>query len=283
MFPFAGFNLYPNLIVVSPFFSGQIGAFFQYNTNYTNTFLYITPRKKVYSLNFKFYNGFGGVGIEDSLLLLSGGAYSENFWIFSALSFQGLYINGLLQYNQFFGGLIFKLSSNEGELYPNLEFIGGYTFKGFQGGLTFDTAFGIFGGYRWKFLYAFTRLKPSNSPSLDLAISILLEPEFMKKDTVRIEVPVYIQVPVIMVETLYVRREKRDIQKGSEADTSAKKDTVKADPRVVENLYLRGLDAYSKGKYAEALFFFQEVLRLDPKNKKALEAVERIRKILEGQ
>lgn len=281
MFPFGGFNLYPDLIVVSLFFYKQFGAFFQYNTNYTSTFLYITPKDKAYLLNFKFYNGFAGIGINDSLLLLSGGAYSENFWIFSALSFQGIYINGLLQYNQFFGGINFKLSSNKGELYTNLGFIGGYTFKGFQGGLTFDTTFGIFVGYRWNFLYAFSRLKLSNNPSFDFAMALLLEPEFMKRDTVKIDVPVYIQVPIIIRETLYVRG-RRYKKREKEPDAVAKKE-IRVDPKVVENLYLRGLDAYSKGKYAEALFFFQEVLRLDPRNKKALEAVERIKKILEGQ
>jgi tetratricopeptide (TPR) repeat protein len=110
----------------------------------------------------------------------------------------------------------------------------------------------------------------SESPKFELALSLILKPE-NKKDTVRIEVPIYIQVPVIV-------RDRRVETVRKESDTLQ---TPKADPRVVENLYLKGLEAYQKGNYAEALFFFQEVLKLDPKNEKALKAVERIRKILE--
>jgi tetratricopeptide (TPR) repeat protein len=116
----------------------------------------------------------------------------------------------------------------------------------------------------------------SESPKFELALSLILKPE-NKKDTVRIDVPIYIQVPVIVRDTVYVGvRRVEAVRK--ETDTLQ---TPKADPRVVENLYLKGLEAYQKGNYAEALFFFQEVLKLDPKNEKALKAVERIRKILE--
>ncbi len=262
MFPFAGFNLFPSLNLITSFFNPKPGVFFQYNTERINTFFYLNSSQRFYAVNFKIYQGLIGLGVDNLDPFLGLGGYSENFWIFSAVSTKGLYLNGSLRYKSFLGGMGFFFGKNS-DYY--LKLAGGYSIKGFDLGLTFDTLPGTFLGYRWRNLYIFSHLGFLESSKFELALSLILKPE-NKKDTVRIEVPIYIQ------------GDRRGEAVRKETDTSQ---TPKADPRVVENLYLKGLEAYQKGNYAEALFFFQEVLKLDPKNEKALKAVERIRKILE--
>ncbi|MFZ8825842.1 MAG: tetratricopeptide repeat protein [Candidatus Caldipriscus sp.] len=275
MFPFAGFNLFPSLNLITGFFNPKLGAFFQYNTERINTFFYLSSSQRSYAVNFKIYQGLIGLGVDNLDPFLGLGGYLENLWIFSAVSTKGFYLNGNLRYKSFLGGMGFFFGKNS-DYY--LKLAGGYSVKGFDLGLTFDTLLGTFLGYRWKNLYVFSHLGFSKSPKFELALSLILKPE-NKKDTVRIEVPIYIQVPVIVRDTVYVR-DRRGETVRKESDTLR---TPRADPRVVENLYLKGLEAYQKGNYTEALFFFQEVLKLDPRNEKALKAVERIRKILEGR
>lgn len=267
MFPFAGFNLFPTLNLITGFFNPKPGAFFQYNTERINTFFYLNSSQRFYAVNFKVFQGLIGLGVDNLDPFLGLGGYLENLWIFSAVSTKGFYLNGNLRYKSLLGGMGFFFGKN---LDYYLKLAGGYSVKGFDLGLTFDTIPGTFLGYRWRNLYIFSHLGFSQSPKFELALSLILKPE-NKKDTVRIEVPIYIQVPVIV-------RDRRGEAVRKESDTLR---TSKADPRVVENLYLKGLEAYQKGNYAEALFFFQEVLKLDRKNEKALKAVERIRKILE--
>jgi tetratricopeptide (TPR) repeat protein len=273
MFPFAGFNLFPSLNLITGFFNPKPGAFFQYNTERINTFFYLNSSQRFYAVNFKIYQGLIGLGVDNLDPFLCLGVYSENLWIFSTLSTKGFYLNGNLRYKSFLGGMGFFFGKNS-DYY--LKLAGGYSVKGFDLGLTFDTLPGTFLGYRWRNLYIFSHLGFSESPKFELALTLILKQE-NKKDTVRIEVPIYIQVPVIVRDTVYVGGRRVEAVR-KETDTLR---TPKADPRVVENLYLKGLEAYQKGNYAEALFFFQEVLKLDPKNEKALKAVERIRKILE--
>jgi len=274
MFPFGDFNFLPTLSLIAGFFDSDPGIFLQYNTSRMNTFLYLKRSKSFHSLNFKFYGGMIGIGVDSLNPLLTLGAYSESFWTFSAIGLERFYLNGFVRHNNFLGGLRFFLKKDDYQL----GIAGGYSFKGFDLCLTFDTIPGILLGYTWKSTYLFAGLGLSEFPKFGASLSFILKPEKMEKirDTIRIEVPIYVQVPVIVRDTIYVREQVR----------TEKKDTLqapKADPRVVENLYLRGLEAYQKGNYAQALFFFQEVLKLDPKNEKALKAVERIRKILEGR
>ncbi len=230
----------------------------------------------------KIFGALAGLGVEDSLISLSVGAHTKDVFLFTTINPNIFRISSLLSYQRFFGGANLNILSEEGEIQPNLGFIGGYRWKDYNFGITFDSTIGVFGSYQWRFLHIFASFKFLEKFNINLVFSTVFEPEYMKRETVRIEVPVYIQVPVIVRETLYVRRGHKYRKKHAK---SSKKDTTKTrvDPKVVENLYLKGLDAYSKGKYAEALFFFQEVLRLDPNNKKALRAVERIRNILESQ
>jgi uncharacterized protein Yka (UPF0111/DUF47 family) len=47
----------------------------------------------------------------------------------------------------------------------------------------------------------------------------------------------------------------------------------------VETLYLAGLTAYSEENYAEAQYYFEETLKLNPKFEPARESLEIIRKI----
>lgn len=275
MFPFAGFNLYPYMNLVSLGFNGDFFLFAQHNTNYTYTYLSLSDHKS-YFISLKIFGGLAGLGVEDSLVSLTFGGYTEDFFLLTTMNKNIFRINSLMSYQRFFGGANFSVLSIDGEMRTNLGFIGGYRWKDYDFGITFDSTIGVFGGYKWRFLYAFASFKFVEKFNINLALSTLFEPEYMKRETVRIEVPVYIQVPVIVRETLYVRQSQNY---GGRKDTT----NIQVDPKVVENLYLKGLEAYSKGKYAEALFFFQEVLKLDPNNKKALSAVERIRKILEGQ
>jgi tetratricopeptide (TPR) repeat protein len=49
----------------------------------------------------------------------------------------------------------------------------------------------------------------------------------------------------------------------------------------VDTLYLQGLEAYAQGNYQEALFYFEEALKLSPRFDPAREALETIRRSLE--
>ncbi len=270
MFPFAGFNLLPSSNLITGFLDPKPGIFLYYNTDRINTFLFLKSSQNFYALSFKIQKGMIGTGIDSLSPFLGLGAYSENFWIFSALGSEGFYLNTFVEYKEFIGGMKFFLREN---YEYGFGFFAGYSFKGFDLGLTLDTIIGTFLGYTWRKLYLFTFLGFSDVPKFGISLSLILGPE-SKRDTVRIEVPIYVQVPIIVRDTIYVRETVRERR----TDTLQK---PMADPKVVENLYLRGLEAYQKGNYAEALFFFQEILKLDPKNEKAIKAVERIRKILE--
>ncbi len=255
------------------------GAFVQYNTNYTYTFFNINPKRKSAFIMLKINGGLGGIGVDSNMVSLSGGAYSDIFWFFTYLNSGALGMNGLLKYRNFLFGGYFKVFSVYGELKPHIRFLGGYEMGGYDLSLTFDTLFGVLLGFKWKFVGAYGYIRVSGKPSISFGVSAILEPEYMKRDTVVVESPVYIQVPIIVQETVYVKEHRRE-------ELSKKGDTIKSpkvSEEVIENLYLKGLNAYSKGKYAEALFFFEEILRLDPGNRKAMRAVERLRKILEGQ
>ena len=278
MFPFAGFNFLPSSNLITGFLNPDPGIFLYYNTERINTIFYLTQSESFYALNFKIYNGLIGIGVDSLQPFVGLGAYSEKFWLFSAVGFGGFFLNGFGEYNGFFGGIRFSYGINSDY---QLGFAGGYSIKGFYSGLTLDTTLGTFLGYRWRNLYLFSHLALSENPKFGISLSFILKPE-TKKDTVRIEVPVYIQVPVIVRDTIIVRAGRTPSRETGSRETDTLQ-TPKADPKVVENLYLKGLEAYQKGNYAEALFFFQEVLRLDPKNEKALKAVERIRKILEDK
>jgi len=75
MFPFAGFNLFPTLNLITGFFNPKPGAFFQYNTERINTFFYLNSSQRFYAVNFKVFQGLIGLGVDNLDPFLGLGGY----------------------------------------------------------------------------------------------------------------------------------------------------------------------------------------------------------------
>ena len=82
MFPFAGFNLFSSLNLITGFLNPKPGAFFQYNTERINTFFYLSSSQRSYAVNFKIYQGLIGLGVDNLDPFLGLGGYAEALFFF---------------------------------------------------------------------------------------------------------------------------------------------------------------------------------------------------------